>query len=59
MLHVIHVSTDGNDTTGDGTPTVPYLTVKHALSTITDSSSTNRYDILIDRDVTPKTIHCR
>jgi hypothetical protein len=43
--HKIYVATDGNDTTGDGGITAPYLTAEHAMDSITDSSITNRYEI--------------
>jgi len=47
QYHVVYVSKDGNDTTGDGNVGNPYLTVKHALSSISDNDSTNRYSIKI------------
>lgn len=45
--HILHVSKNGNDTTGVGTIENPYLTIAKALSTITDNSETIRYAIHI------------
>jgi len=43
----VEVSKAGNDATGDGTATKPYLTVGAALAAITDASDTKRYVIII------------
>jgi len=43
----IYVEKAGSDVTGDGTPNNPYLTVTFGLSTITDSSPTKRYGVLV------------
>jgi hypothetical protein len=41
----VYVSMAGNDTTGTGSITNPYLTITHAMSTITDSLWEKRYVI--------------
>jgi len=43
--NIVNVATDGNDTTGDGSISYPYLTITKALTSITDSSVSNRYII--------------
>lgn len=43
----VHVAINGNDTTGNGTVARPYLTIKHAVSTITDSSSSKPYQVVV------------
>jgi hypothetical protein len=43
----VYVNVGGSDTTGVGTVNSPYATVAHALSTITDSSPTKRYTIIL------------
>jgi hypothetical protein len=44
----VHVSAGtGNDTTGDGTVSRPYKTLKYAVSTITDSSASKSYQVVI------------
>jgi hypothetical protein len=40
---MVYVAANGNDTTGNGSVLFPYLTIGHALSTITTSSATNPY----------------
>lgn len=45
--HIIHVDKEGNDISGDGSLSSPYLTIAKAITTITDSSETNRYLILV------------
>ena len=45
--HIIYVAKNGNDLTASGTHRDPYLTVKHALSTISGSSDTCKYIIEI------------
>jgi hypothetical protein len=42
---MIHVSKVGNDATGNGSYARPYLTVKHAINSITDASENNYYTI--------------
>ena len=43
----VYVSPDGNDTTGTGSPTNPYQTIVHALSTITTNSASNIFNIVL------------
>jgi len=43
----VYVNKGGSDTTGDGTPDKPFLTIPKALSTITDASTSKRYVILV------------
>jgi hypothetical protein len=45
------VSTNGDDTTGDGTYVNPYKTIAYALSSITDASSTKPYVIKVGAGV--------
>jgi hypothetical protein len=40
---VVYVTSNGNDSTGNGSLLFPFLTIGHALSTITTSSSVNPY----------------
>ena len=40
---IVYVGKNGNDTTGDGTWTTPYLTIVKAISTITDATSVKQY----------------
>ena len=40
---------NGSDITGDGGITNPFQTVSHALSTITDNSATNQYELIGSR----------
>jgi len=47
QYHVVYVATNGNDTTGNGSMGNPYLTIKAANTSITDSSATNRYVIKV------------
>jgi len=44
---IVHVAKNGNDTTGDGTFYKPYLTIKKAAESITDSATNNRYAIRV------------
>nr|DAI03039.1 MAG TPA: asparaginyl-tRNA synthetase [Caudoviricetes sp.] len=46
-VHTIFVSTGGSDETGDGTEENPYATIYKANETITDSSETNKYEIIV------------
>lgn len=46
-VHTIFVSTSGSDETGDGTEENPYATIYKANETITDSSETNKYEIIV------------
>jgi len=43
----IHVSINGSDTTGNGETNRPYATIKHAISTVTDASTSKRYAIKV------------
>lgn len=43
----VHVASNGNDSSGNGSIALPYLTIGHALSTITDSASTKPYVVWI------------
>lgn len=45
--NMICVFKTGNDTTGDGSLAKPYLTIEYALSTISGSSSSNRFIVLV------------
>lgn len=45
--NLVYVATNGSDSFGNGSLYTPYLTINKALSTITDSSSSNRYAIII------------
>ena len=47
VTQMIYVEKGGSDVTGDGTIGNPFLTVTHAMSTITDSSPTKRYGIIV------------
>ncbi len=40
---VVYVDKGGDDTAGNGTIIYPYLTISHAMATITDSSPSKRY----------------
>ena len=44
---ILQVNKGGNDTTGDGSDENPYLTIGHAMSLITDATSSKRYEILV------------
>ena len=46
-VHTIFVSTSGSDEMGDGTEENPYATIYKANETITDSSETNKYEIIV------------
>jgi hypothetical protein len=43
----VYVSKGGNDTTATGTVAAPFLTITAALNSITDASTTKRYQIII------------
>lgn len=45
---VVYVSKNGNDSTGNGSFGQPYLTIGQALTSVTDSSPTKRYEIYIN-----------
>lgn len=47
LHNTLYVSTAGNDETGDGTKENPYATIYKANETITDSSETNKYEIIV------------
>ena len=47
IQQAVYVAVNGNDGTGTGSIGNPYLTIGHALSTITDSSSTKPYVVFI------------
>jgi hypothetical protein len=44
---ILYVNMGGSDTTGDGTENNPYLTITHAMNTITDALWEKRYKINI------------
>lgn len=46
-VNYVFVATSGNDATGDGTEEKPYATIYKANETITDSSETNKYEIIV------------
>lgn len=46
-VNYVFVATSGNDATGDGTKENPYATIYKANETITDSSETNKYEIIV------------
>lgn len=46
-VNYIFVATSGNDAAGDGTEENPYATIYKANETITDSSETNKYEIIV------------
>ncbi len=43
----VYVAKNGSDATGTGSSTDPYLTIKYALSTITDNDALHRYTIYV------------
>lgn len=43
----VYVSKGGNDASGDGSIYRPYLTISKALTSITDASTTKRYQIIV------------
>lgn len=43
----VFVAKWGNDGTGNGTMTTPYLTINHALTTILDATSVKRYEVVV------------
>lgn len=45
QTQVLHVTSGGSDSTGNGTLGNPYLTIQHAVGTITDASFNKRYTI--------------
>ena len=45
--HTLYVSPTGNDTYGDGGSSNPYRTIKHTLSEISSSGSTNRFMVIV------------
>lgn len=47
IVNYVFVATSGNDATGDGTEENPYATIYKANETITDSSETNKYEIIV------------
>jgi hypothetical protein len=47
IAQVIHVSKNGNDTTGTGGQHQPFLTISKAFSVITDASPTKRYVVRV------------
>ena len=44
---MLHVSKDGNDTTGTGMLDQPFLTVNKSLSVITNATTNNRYFVML------------
>lgn len=51
----IYVDKSGSDTTGNGSPSNPFLTIVHAYSSATSASSTNRYTINVGPGVYSET----
>ena len=49
--HTLHVSKDGNDSTGTGTIENPFLTIATAMASFSDNSETIRYAILVHAGV--------
>jgi len=47
FTETVYVNKSGNDVTGNGTLTLPYLTIQAALTSITDSSSSKYYAIMV------------
>ena len=47
FTQVVYVDMSGSDTTGTGTIVNPYLTITHAMATITDSSVNKKYVIKV------------
>lgn len=47
IVNYVFVATSGNDATGNGTEENPYATIYKANETITDSSETNKYEIIV------------
>lgn len=47
LQNTIYVAKNGSDVYGNGNYSNPYLTIKHANSTITGNSSINRYIVLV------------
>lgn len=46
-LQNVYVSLNGNDTSGNGTQALPFATISHAMTTITDSGINKRYSIIV------------
>lgn len=44
---IVYVEKGGNDTSGDGSITAPFLTIGHAMSVITDATALKIYEISI------------
>ena len=44
---IVHVDSDGSDSTGNGSYENPFLTVGHAMASITDASRSKNYSILM------------
>lgn len=51
IVNYVFVATSGNDATGDGTEENPYATIYKANETITDSSETNKYEIIVKQGI--------
>lgn len=47
LQNTIYVAKNGSDVSGNGNYSNPYLTIKHANSTITGNSSDNRYVVVV------------
>lgn len=47
LQNTIYVAKNGSDVYGNGNYSNPYLTIKHANSTVTGNSLTNRYAIMV------------
>jgi hypothetical protein len=47
LTQILYVNKGGNDATGDGSITKPFLTIQAATSSVTDASTLKRYAILV------------
>ncbi len=47
LEHIVYVAKNGSDSEGTGEDAAPFLTIKYALSTITDNDATHRYIIQV------------
>jgi hypothetical protein len=47
ITHIVYVMVGGNDTSGTGQLDKPFRTITHALQSITDASTINRYGIVV------------
>jgi hypothetical protein len=56
ITHNVYVSVAGNDTTGNGSAILPYLTIAHAFSTITTASASQFYNVIIGPGIWTETV---